>query len=224
MAVAILGLAVARIPFVTAGGIGISLIVLVMVLASITLLPALLRPLWHEAIDQVLASHVMHIDGISHPDALTIAMAIDDRVKAQSLECYVDVEHKSELTRGYSLVDQGRVLGHEPNAEVVLRPLRAFGRVTGRLRRRGVVEVALRLQPAHGVPDGSAREREVPLVSERPGADGRGCLDEPLHDEADDVFLEHLRQAREERDAHRIARQEHADLVTTRRGGSCGDL
>ncbi len=40
--VAILGLAVARIPFVTAGGIGISLIVLVMVLASITLLPALM--------------------------------------------------------------------------------------------------------------------------------------------------------------------------------------
>ena len=40
--VAILGLAVARIPFVTAGGIGISWVVLVMVLASITLLPALL--------------------------------------------------------------------------------------------------------------------------------------------------------------------------------------
>ena len=40
--VAILGLTVARIPFITAGGIGISLIVLVMVLASITLLPALL--------------------------------------------------------------------------------------------------------------------------------------------------------------------------------------
>ena len=40
--VAILGLAVARIPFVTAGGIGISLVVLVMVLASTTLLPALL--------------------------------------------------------------------------------------------------------------------------------------------------------------------------------------
>jgi len=39
---AILGLAVARIPFVTAGGVGISLVVLVMVLASTTLLPALL--------------------------------------------------------------------------------------------------------------------------------------------------------------------------------------
>ena len=40
--VAILGLVVARIPFVTAGGIGISVVVLVMVLASITLLPAML--------------------------------------------------------------------------------------------------------------------------------------------------------------------------------------
>lgn len=64
---------------------------------------------------------VMHIDGISHPDALTIAMAIDPRVKAQSLNLFVDVEYKSELTRGYSLVDQGNVLGREPNAEVVLR-------------------------------------------------------------------------------------------------------
>ena len=40
--VAILGLAVARIPFITAGGIALSLVVLVMVVASITLLPALL--------------------------------------------------------------------------------------------------------------------------------------------------------------------------------------
>src|SRR5262249_21824278 len=37
--VAILGLAVARIPFITAGGVGIALIVLVMVVASISLLP-----------------------------------------------------------------------------------------------------------------------------------------------------------------------------------------
>ena len=40
--VAILGLAVAGIPFMTAGGIAISVIVLVMVLASVTLLPAFL--------------------------------------------------------------------------------------------------------------------------------------------------------------------------------------
>jgi purine nucleosidase len=64
---------------------------------------------------------VMGIDGISHPDALTIAMAIDERVKAEALDLYVDVEYKSDMTRGYSLVDQGRVLGKEPNAEVVIR-------------------------------------------------------------------------------------------------------
>jgi RND superfamily putative drug exporter len=40
--VAILGLAVAGVPFMTAGGIAVSLIVLIMVLASITLLPAFL--------------------------------------------------------------------------------------------------------------------------------------------------------------------------------------
>ena len=40
--VAILGLTVAGLPFVAAGGVGISVVVLVMVLAAITLLPALL--------------------------------------------------------------------------------------------------------------------------------------------------------------------------------------
>ena len=40
--IAILGLAVAGVPFMTAGGIAISVIVLVMVVASITLLPAFL--------------------------------------------------------------------------------------------------------------------------------------------------------------------------------------
>ena len=40
--IAILGLAVAGIPFLTAGGVAVSLIVLVVVLASVTLLPALL--------------------------------------------------------------------------------------------------------------------------------------------------------------------------------------
>lgn len=63
----------------------------------------------------------MGVDGISHPDALTISMALDGRVKMRSLELYVDVEYRSEMTRGYSLVDQGRVLKKDPNAEVVLR-------------------------------------------------------------------------------------------------------
>ena len=45
--VAILGLLVAGIPFVTGGGVAISVMVLVMVLASVTLLPALLGLAWH---------------------------------------------------------------------------------------------------------------------------------------------------------------------------------
>ena len=45
--VAILGLTVAGIPFVTAGGIAISLLVLVMVAAAVTLLPAFLRLAGH---------------------------------------------------------------------------------------------------------------------------------------------------------------------------------
>ncbi len=56
--VAILGLAVARIPFITAGGIGISLIVLVMVLASITLLPALLGLTGHRVTSRRRAGRV----------------------------------------------------------------------------------------------------------------------------------------------------------------------
>ena len=40
--IAILGLAVAGVPFMTAGGIAVSVIVLIMVLTSVTLLPAFL--------------------------------------------------------------------------------------------------------------------------------------------------------------------------------------
>jgi RND superfamily putative drug exporter len=53
--VAILGLAVSGIPFVTAAGIALSAVVLVMVLASVTLLPALMR----------LAGHRVHRPGLS---------------------------------------------------------------------------------------------------------------------------------------------------------------
>ncbi|AIQ12724.1 nucleoside hydrolase [Paenibacillus durus] len=57
---------------------------------------------------------------LSHPDTLTVAMAIDNRVMARSNRFYIDVEHKSELTKGYSLVDQNNILKKEPNAEVCL--------------------------------------------------------------------------------------------------------
>lgn len=77
------------------------------------------------------------IDGISHPDALMMAMAIDPAVIAETRRCFVDVETDSELTRGYSLVDMLYVVERKvdkgvavsqllevssgtPNAEVVL--------------------------------------------------------------------------------------------------------
>lgn len=78
------------------------------------------------------------IDGISHPDAIMMAMAIDRRVIVDSDRCFVDVEAESTLTRGYSLVDKMHVVTRtvdkgvrvsalleepsgEPNAEVVIR-------------------------------------------------------------------------------------------------------
>ena len=78
------------------------------------------------------------IDGISHPDAIMMAMAIDRDVIVESERCFVDVETSSDLTRGYSLVDKLHVMERTidndvevtelmgvpsgaPNAEVVLR-------------------------------------------------------------------------------------------------------
>ena len=78
------------------------------------------------------------IDGISHPDAIMMAMAIDRSVVAESDRCFVDVEAESVLTRGYSLIDKLHVVTREidnrvrvselmsvadgePNAEVVIR-------------------------------------------------------------------------------------------------------
>lgn len=78
------------------------------------------------------------IDGISHPDAIMIAMAIDGAIVAESKPMFVDVEADSVLTRGYSLMDKMHVVRREvdhgvrvnelmdvpsgePNAEVVIR-------------------------------------------------------------------------------------------------------
>jgi purine nucleosidase len=61
------------------------------------------------------------IDGISHPDALTAAVAIDHGLILDGGSYFVDVEYTSELTRGYSSMDLSRVTGHPANAEVVLR-------------------------------------------------------------------------------------------------------
>lgn len=56
----------------------------------------------------------------THPDTLTVAIAIDDKVMAKSGRYYLDIEHKSDLTRGYSLVDINGVLNKEANAEICI--------------------------------------------------------------------------------------------------------
>jgi purine nucleosidase len=62
----------------------------------------------------------MGIDGISNPDALTIAMAIDEGLILERGHYFVDCEYHSELTRGYSVVDLMSVTRNAPNCDVVL--------------------------------------------------------------------------------------------------------
>lgn len=61
------------------------------------------------------------VDGVSHPDSLMMAMAIDPSVIKASGRYFVDVECVGELTRGYSSVDVMGFTDQTPNAEVVLR-------------------------------------------------------------------------------------------------------
>jgi purine nucleosidase len=63
----------------------------------------------------------MGTDGISHPDAMTIAMAIDEGLILERGRYFVDCEYQSELTRGYSVVDLLGVTGNAPNCDVVLK-------------------------------------------------------------------------------------------------------
>lgn len=60
------------------------------------------------------------IQGISHPDSIMMAMAIDNRIMTKSARYHVDIEYRSELTRGYSAVDILGITGQMPNAEVCL--------------------------------------------------------------------------------------------------------
>jgi purine nucleosidase len=61
------------------------------------------------------------MDGIVHSDSLVAAMVIDESLVAERGRYFVGIEHRGDLTRGYSLVDIGAVLHRAPNADVVLR-------------------------------------------------------------------------------------------------------
>lgn len=65
------------------------------------------------------ANKVAHdIDGTTHPDALLVAIAADERLMTRSHDYYVDIETVGELTRGYNLVDIHNATGHTPNVRV----------------------------------------------------------------------------------------------------------
>lgn len=56
--------------------------------------------------------------GLSLPDPVTMAIALDESVCTLRKKHYVDVETQSELTRGMTVVDELGVLNKEPNIEV----------------------------------------------------------------------------------------------------------
>lgn len=64
---------------------------------------------------------VTKIDGIDLPDPITMAVAIDPTIATETLSTHVAVETTGTLTRGMTVVDRLGLLGHEPNARVVLR-------------------------------------------------------------------------------------------------------
>jgi len=63
-------------------------------------------------------------DGFDLPDPIAMAVALEPDVATVVKHLRVDIETKSELTRGATVVDHLRVSGREPNADVVLEASR----------------------------------------------------------------------------------------------------
>jgi len=63
-------------------------------------------------------------DGISLPDPVTMSIALDSTIGNQWSEHYVDVETRSELTRGMTIVDRLNVAADERNHAVWAEVLR----------------------------------------------------------------------------------------------------
>jgi purine nucleosidase len=59
-------------------------------------------------------------EGFDLPDPIAMAVALDPSVATVVKRLRVDIETKSELTRGATVVDHLRVTGLEPNTDVVL--------------------------------------------------------------------------------------------------------
>ncbi|MDD5220294.1 MAG: nucleoside hydrolase [Candidatus Bipolaricaulis sp.] len=59
-------------------------------------------------------------EGFDLPDPMAMAVALDPSVATDTKRLHVEIETKSELTRGQSVVDHLRSTGKEPNVDVVL--------------------------------------------------------------------------------------------------------
>jgi len=59
-------------------------------------------------------------EGFDLPDPIAMAVALDPSVATVVKPLRVDIETKSELTRGATVVDHLHVTGLDPNANVVL--------------------------------------------------------------------------------------------------------
>jgi purine nucleosidase len=68
-------------------------------------------------------------EGLSLPDPLAMAIALDRSIAKQWGEHYADVEVESELTRGASIVDRNDVAGDEYNAQTWRRVLDVGSRI-----------------------------------------------------------------------------------------------
>ena len=62
--------------------------------------------------------------GFDLPDPIAMAIALDPAVATHSERYHVAIETESTLCRGQSVVDRLRMMGQEPNAEVVLEASR----------------------------------------------------------------------------------------------------
>ncbi len=60
----------------------------------------------------------LHEVGLTQPDPVAMAVALEPAICTLRERCYVDVETQSELTRGMTVVDRNGVLNKTPNVEV----------------------------------------------------------------------------------------------------------
>lgn len=61
------------------------------------------------------------IDGTTHPDAITVACALEETIWQEGFFAFVDIETAGELTRGASVVDTVGSFGRPANAAICTR-------------------------------------------------------------------------------------------------------